>query len=488
MNGNKGGPVTIDQVKNEQPREQKMVFFDRVSKDLPLFLQVLLAEGTITIDELKPYLKSNKLNHITMEPFLLSKAGRDKLLQALSRSFSVPAIDLEKADISPRVGMVIPSGMGKSSLLACVSIEQNGIHLAMVDPSDDYAVDQVESYTDFKVIKRYVVLHSDLIDFQEVLYNESFILPVNPRDIVDEIIKMAIEQGASDIHIEPLEDDLRVRLRKDGMLVESYDFQEAVLKNMSHKKLVVRRLKRAVPVVIKNKSGASGKTMDNAERKKTQDGRIFIPANHIEMRVSILPSVHGESIAIRILNPEKEKSDFARLGFSALERSRFESVIRAPYGIILVSGPTGSGKTTTLYTVLSHLNDPAKKIITVEDPVEYTIPGIVQIQTNPSKGITFAEALRSFLRHDPDIIMVGEIRDKETAAMAIEASLTGHLVLSTIHANDSVRTITRMKDLGATPLLLTSTCLAAMAQRLVRVNCEHCSEKAHFSPPFFQAS
>jgi type II secretory ATPase GspE/PulE/Tfp pilus assembly ATPase PilB-like protein len=226
--------------------------------------------------------------------------------------------------------------------------------------------------------------------------------------------------------------------------------------------------------------------MNIAETQKPQDGRIFLPVRNLDMRVSILPTTYGESIVIRLLSSEKEDANFIGLGFSEEDNRRFEKIISLPYGIVLVSGPTGSGKSTTLYTVLRKLYDPTKKIVTVEDPVEYTVPGVMQVQFNQAKDVTFATALRSFLRHDPDIIMVGEIRDSETASMAIEASLTGHLVLSTIHANDAVRTITRIKDLGVNPLLITSTCLATMAQRLLRKNCPHCAMPAHYSQLFYK--
>ncbi|MGV8122579.1 MAG: GspE/PulE family protein [Candidatus Xenobiia bacterium LiM19] len=452
--------------------------------DLPAYLQFLINEGHISIDELKPYIKSNKLQYALLEPHLLESVGKVRLLEALSEDYGVPAIDLENDNISPHIGKMIPKEVGENNLVCSVNLDENGITLAMVDPRNENAIQQVESKTDFRVVARKVALFSDIVGYQELLYGTPRGLPLSPRDLVDDIIKKAIEQGASDIHIEPLEDDIKVRFRKDGILLESYDICEIALKDMIHKKLIIRHLKNSIPVVVKNKSGASGVTMKIEETQKPQDGRIFLPSRRLDMRISIIPTVYGESIVIRILNPQTEGTDFMSLGFSNRDSSRFKKVIEAPYGLVFVSGPTGSGKSTTLYTVLRHLQDPTKKILTVEDPVEYTIQGIMQVQTNPAKDVTFAETLRSFLRHDPDIIMVGEIRDRETAAMAIEASLTGHLVLSTIHANDAVKTIIRIKDLGINPLLITSTCLATMAQRLVRVNCPYCKQRATFSPRF----
>jgi type II secretory ATPase GspE/PulE/Tfp pilus assembly ATPase PilB-like protein len=460
---------------------RKDLFFD----ELPLFLQILVEEGMVELQNLKTLLKSGKkIEYPSLESYLLPLVGKERLLSALSRDYEVPSIDIEDSDISPLLGSIIPPEVGKDFLVACVEISEEGMTLAMINPRDEYAVVQAESKTDFKVVKRKVALYSDLVAFQELLYGTPRDLPVSPRDLVDDIIRKAVDQGASDIHVEPIEDDIKVRFRKDGMLIESYDIRQEALRNMAYKRLVIKHMKSAISVVVKNKSGASGVTMNIAETQKPQDGRIFLPVRNLDMRVSILPTVHGESIVIRILNPENKKTDFLNLGFSGRDSTRFERVIGAPYGIILVSGPTGSGKSTTLYTVLRKLNRPEVKILTVEDPVEYTIPGVMQVQTNTAKGVTFAETLRYFLRHDPDIIMIGEIRDQETASMAIESSLTGHLVLSTVHANDSVRTITRIKDLGVNPLLITSTCLGTMAQRLVRKNCPHCAENADFSPLF----
>ncbi len=455
--------------------------------ELPLFLQLLLQDGLLDLANLKTMIKSGKkIEYPALEEYLLPIVGKDKLLNALSVDFEVPYIDIKEADISPQLGSIIPPEVGKDLLVACVAITEEGMTLAMLNPRDEFAVAQAESKTDFKVVKRMVALHSDLMAFQDLLYGTPRDLPISPRDLVDDVIKRAVEQGASDIHIEPVEDDIKIRFRKDGILIDSYDIRQIALRGIAYKRLVIKHMKSAIAVVVKNKSGASGVTMNIAETQKPQDGRIFLPVRNLDMRVSILPTVHGESIVIRILNPENKKADFLKLGFSECDSTRFERVISAPYGIILVSGPTGSGKTTTLYTVLRKLNNPEVKILTVEDPVEYTISGVMQVQTNIAKGVTFADTLRFFLRHDPDIIMIGEIRDQETASMAIESSLTGHLVLSTVHANDSVRTITRIKDLGVNPLLITSTCLGTMAQRLLRVNCPHCAEAAKFSPLFYR--
>ncbi|MBI3926949.1 MAG: type II/IV secretion system protein [Armatimonadetes bacterium] len=447
---------------------------------IPAFLRFLVEEG-IPEEQIASHFHSGNMSPASLEPAFLERVGRDKWLQALADRYQVPAFDLAAADVSPQVALVVPQEIGIANRVASIDVDEDGITLAMVDPEDQYAVAQVEDKTDFKVHRRMVVLAGDLLSFQELLYGTARNLTVSPRDIVDDIIKQAIGEGASDIHIEPLEDEIQVRFRKDGVLIRSFD-----IRDVAPKKTVIRHLKSALPVVVKNKSGASGKTMNIAENQKPQDGRIYLPSRSIDMRVSVLPTMNGESIVIRIHRPEADNTNLARLGFTGEALRRFESIIQAPYGIILVSGPTGSGKTTTLYTVLRRLNSPEVKILTIEDPVEYNIPGVIQVQVNLAKDLNFASALRSFLRHDPDIVMVGEIRDSDTALMAVEASLTGHLVLSTIHANDAVRTITRIKDLGVKPLLVTSTCLGTMAQRLIRTNCPDCTVPARFSPRFYK--
>jgi type IV pilus assembly protein PilB len=447
---------------------------------LPLYLRLLVEKHGLSLEAIESWLQSGRISPAEMGAHLLPLVGREALLEVLEEQFEIESFDLEAANLSPSVAQVIPPDVGGPYGVICLNIDEFGLTLGMVDPSDESAVNQVEGKTDFKVHRRMVVLAPDLVTYQQMLYDTPRVLKVNPRDLVDDIIRQAIEQKASDIHIEPMEDEVRVRFRKDGVLVRTYDLSAA-----APKKVILRHLKTALPVVVKNKSGASGKTMKIDENQKPQDGRISLPGRNVDMRVSILPSVHGESIVIRIHSPEQEAEDFHSLGFSNHNLDRFIPIIESPYGMLLVSGPTGSGKTTTLYTVLRRLNEPGCKILTVEDPVEYTIPGIIQVQTNPAKAVTFAEALRSFLRHDPDIIMVGEIRDRETAMMAVEASLTGHLVLSTIHANDAVRTLTRIRDLGISPLLINSTCLGTLAQRLVRTNCPVCSEPVNFSERFY---
>ncbi len=282
--------------------------------------------------------------------------------------------------------------------------------------------------------------------------------------IVNNIISQAIVEGASDIHVEPLESSLRIRYRVDGILAEKQSLSKKIQPG------VLTRLK-----IISN--------MDIAERRLPQDGRISLKfeGRPIDFRVSSLPSIFGEKIVLRILDKTLSIKPIEALGFSEYNMKKFENIITQPYGMILISGPTGSGKTTTLYSCLTRLNSPTKNIITVEDPVEYQLKGINQVQVNDKAGLTFSNSLRSILRQDPNIILIGEIRDKETAQIAIEAALTGHLVFSTIHTNDSASIPTRLIDMGVEPFLVASSLIGATAQRLIRKICLRC--KKSYSPP-----
>ena len=277
--------------------------------------------------------------------------------------------------------------------------------------------------------------------------------------LVNTLISRALKVHASDIHIEPFENILKVRYRIDGIL------REVEAPPVRSTAAVISRIK-----VMAN--------LNIAERRLPQDGRIMqhVEGREIDMRVSTVPTMHGESVVLRILDKGSLPLTFQSLGFDATELAAFEKILQRPQGIILVTGPTGSGKTTTLYTALHALNTPDKKILTVEDPVEYQLEGINQIQVKPQIGLSFANALRSILRQDPDVIMIGEMRDLETAKIAVQAALTGHKVLSTLHTNDAASSITRMLDMGVEDFLLTSTVNGVLAQRLVRVLCDHCKE------------
>ncbi len=290
--------------------------------------------------------------------------------------------------------------------------------------------------------------------------------------LVNQILHEAIQQRASDIHIEPDRNELMLRYRVDGIL---YDSRVAPEIRYLYDSIISR-----IKIMAK---------LDIAERRTPKDGRIRIrlQEKEIDLRVSFIPSVHGENVVIRLL-PTQMLFGLDKLGLLAEDRKILEAVIQKPYGIVVVTGPTGSGKTTTLYTCLSLLNTREKKIITVEDPVEYELKGVTQIQLNPKINVTFATALRSILRHDPDMIMVGEIRDPETAEIAIQAALTGHLVFSTLHTNDAASGITRLMHMGIQPYLISSSAVAFLAQRLVRLICVECKEKVSEGPlaPFYR--
>jgi len=354
----------------------------------------------------------------------------------------------------------------------------NTLHVAMADPSDDFATRALSMATGLTIqphvgisseientIERYfgggrsaMGQIADSLDGDEVSDDEQDVEHL--RDLASEapvirvvnlILQRAVEARASDIHIEPFENRLKVRYRIDGVL------QEVEAPPSRSTAAVISRVKIMARLNI-------------AERRLPQDGRIMhrVGGKELDLRVSSIPTAHGESVVMRILDREAVVLDFASLGFAEDTQKTFINALEMPHGIILVTGPTGSGKTTTLYTALSQLNDPTRKIITVEDPVEYQIEGINQIQAKPSIGLDFAGALRSIVRQDPDVIMIGEMRDLETAKIAIQSALTGHLVLSTLHTNDAAGGITRMLDMGVEDYLLTSTVNAIMAQRLVR--------------------
>lgn len=279
----------------------------------------------------------------------------------------------------------------------------------------------------------------------------------NADSFLNSLIIEAKQLGSSDIHIESYEDKCRVRIRIDGLMIERYYLDK------SEYPAIINKIK-----ILSN--------LDISEKRLPQDGRIFFQAEQkqFDIRVSVLPTLHGEKIVLRLLSNDANEIDLNKLGFSDKEMLNYLEGVKRPHGIILISGPTGSGKTTTLYATLKYLNKTTKNILTIEDPIEYTLEGINQVQLKENIGFTFASALRTFLRQDPDVIMVGEIRDPDTANMAIRAALTGHLVLSTIHTNSAWGTVSRLIDMGLPPFLLSATLNTSVAQRLVRLLCPHC--------------
>jgi general secretion pathway protein E/type IV pilus assembly protein PilB len=281
---------------------------------------------------------------------------------------------------------------------------------------------------------------------------------------VNQVLKDAIELRASDIHLEPFEDELRIRYRIDGVLQEVP---------------VPAQVKRFQPAIVSRVKILSH--LNIAEKRLPQDGRIKIriEESEVDIRVSVIPMLHGEAVVMRLLRQNATLRGLNTLGMDKRETDCFKRVLELPHGIVLVTGPTGSGKTSTLYTALNEINDSVRKIITIEDPVEYQLKGVNQIQVSEKAGLTFARGLRSILRHDPDVILIGEIRDQETAQIAVQASLTGHLVFSTLHTNDAPGAVTRLVDMGVEPYLVASSLEAVLAQRLVRVLCKHCKQSDH---------
>ncbi len=371
--------------------------------------------------------------------------------------------------------------------------DPQAITLVMADPLDDFVADSVELCSG-KAVVRCVGVPSEIDNVHQSAdtngsrqTNPSAQASVRYRDdveqlrelageapiirLVNDIINHAAASGASDIHIEPFEGHLKVRYRVDGMLRE-YDAPP----NES-----------AAAVVSRVKIMAS---MNIAERRLAQDGRFKYQARGVDydFRVSTVPTMHGESVVMRLLQRDQEAPEFEDLGFTPEQSRVFKGLLAAPHGIVLVTGPTGSGKSTTLYAALDYLNDPERMIITVEDPVEYNIRGINQMPVKPQIGLTFANALRSIVRQDPDVIMIGEMRDTETAEIAVQSALTGHLVLSTLHTNDAPSSVMRLLDMGVPDYLLTSALNAVQAQRLVRKLCESCKEPFVASQPLVQRS
>ncbi len=429
---------------------------------------------------------ARRLGEILIENRVISEAA---LLEVLSDQLGCPVIDLNTTPPDPGAIHIVPSEFALRHHLLPIRQEDHTLTVAMADPLDIQSIDDLRLLTGFSVIPMLaspteIRRAAEQIYMQQMLEGVQAVEQVASEEesidvadlqkmareelviqMVNLIINQAIQDRASDIHIEPFEKELRVRYRVDGVLHE-----------------VNAPPKRLHPAIISRIKILSD--MDIAERRLPQDGRMRIRSGgrQIDLRVSTVPTLYGESAVLRILDKQTAMLGLQELGMFSDTFSRFRNLISEPHGIILVTGPTGSGKTTTLYAALNEIYSPEKKIITIEDPVEYQLAGINQIQVHPQINLTFANGLRHIVRQDPDIIMVGEIRDTETVEIAIHAALTGHLVFSTLHTNDAAGAISRLLDMGAEPYLVASSLIGSIAQRLVRIICPRCKTPVTESP------
>jgi type IV pilus assembly protein PilB len=452
---------------------------------------ILIEQGLITPQQLEEVLKmqsagnKKRIGEILVE---LGTISREELFEVLQYVYETEYVDLSNYVIDPEVISLIPEKVALQFRLIPLSINDNELVVAMANPLDVYAIDFVRGHTKIKKIKTMLAAEDDILSAINSYYElgeykdiiEKFGTEIVFKEEEDEdlqkleaiskgapiiqLVNMLIVQGvkdrASDIHIEPNERGLLIRFRIDGMLHDN-----RILPNKIKAAIISR-----VKILAK---------MDIAERRLPQDGRFQVKfgIREVDLRVSTIPTVFGEKVVLRILDKSKGLIELKNLGFLAEQLDQFKSIILKSYGIILLTGPTGSGKTTTLYAALNKVNSNEKNIITVEDPVEYKLNRVNQIQILPKIDLTFANALRSILRQDPDVIMVGEIRDSETAQIAVQAALTGHLVFSTLHTNDAASALTRLLDMGIEPFLISSSVIGVIAQRLVRVICEKCKEE-----------
>jgi type IV pilus assembly protein PilB len=455
-------------------------------------VDALVRERVVTADQLEDA-RQEVERHGGRLTNTLAKLGyveETQLVQFLSRQYGVPSINVEEVEIAEEVIRLIPRTVAERHMLIPISKQGSSIIVAMSDPSNIFAMDDIKFLTGYNVevvvasessIKRaqdqYYGIPEDT-DFEELIGEAAIEFDRASDDDVDlaelqrsseeaPVVRLvnlvlvdAIKRGASDIHMEPYEHEFRVRYRIDGVLHEIMK-PPAKLKNA-----IVSRLKIM-------------SELDIAERRLPQDGRIKLVLGRekeVDFRVSVLPTLFGEKVVLRILDKSSLQLDMTKLGFDIEPLKHFKDAISQPWGMVLVTGPTGSGKTTTLYSALQELNKVSENICTAEDPVEFNLPGINQVQMHESIGLSFAAALRAFLRQDPDVIMVGEIRDFETAEIAVKAALTGHLVLSTIHTNDAPSTINRLLNMGVEPFLVTASVNLILAQRLARKICSECKD------------
>ena len=457
--------------------------------------QILVDLGYLTEDQLWDILGEQKQSPgeiIGQVAVRLGLVTDSQVTEALAEQWGMPVVNLTETTIPPKVLELVPQTMAEIYKIMPISLKDDVLTVAMADPQNVAALDDLRNFLGYDVrgavsnqhdVEQAVARHyaeredsiEDVINALEAdeeqeedrafdLASTDELADAAPiRKLLNMVLLLAIKDQASDIHFEPFEDEFKIRVRADCVLYEMVP--------------PPRHLANAITTRIKVMA-----ELDIAERRLPQDGRIElnVGGNPVDLRVSVLPTMFGESVVMRILDRTVVQLDLNKIGMDANTLTRFRSLIKSPNGIVLVTGPTGSGKTTTLYSALNELNDIETKIITTEDPIEYDIDGLVQVPVNPDIDVTFANVLRAILRHDPDKILVGEIRDYETAEIAIQSALTGHLVFSTLHTNDAPTAITRLRDMGIPSFLITATLEAILAQRLVRKICSEC--RTEFEP------
>ena len=472
------GPTTSNASESTAPGKKK----PRMNRKV---WDVLLSQGKLTEDQIQQALQAQKgapgeLGKVMVSLGFISETD---LAQAQAERLNLDFAELTENAVDPGAAQLVPEKVLHKHDALPVRVEDGRLVVAMSDPTDIYALEDLRMITGHRITP--VVVTGDNLnrirtrvlavgDGVSEILEEASQGTVDQDDVLElggaaganeapvvrlvgSVLQRAVAEGASDIHIEPQGRDLKVRLRVDGVLREFMSIPRALQNG------VIARLKILAD-------------LDIAERRIPQDGRfsVSLSGSKVDLRVASLPTVHGEEIVLRLLDTSNMQMDLSGLGFSSAVLESYEEVYRRPYGAILVTGPTGSGKSTTLYATLGELNSPERKIITVEDPVEYRMTGVNQVQVNPRAGLTFASGLRSILRADPDVVMIGEIRDFETAKTSVEAALTGHLVLATLHTNDAPAAINRLTDMGVEPFLTASAVDCVIAQRLARRLCENC--------------
>lgn len=444
--------------------------------------KILIEAGLITEEQLQKATKSKNGKSLSRALVDLGFASEVDIAAMLARSMNMPFLDIANYDINPGAATIISEELASRYSLLPIDFEDDKLIVAMADPWNIFAIDDLRIVTGYDIsvavctesdlqsaIGRFARMDKTVEQVAESIAGEDDLEVLKGEEkeakeapivkLVNLVITEAVREGANDIHVEPQETDVRIRYRIDGVLHEVMKAPKQVQPGMTAR--------------IKILAG-----MDIAERRIPQDGRfgLTIENRAIDFRGATLPTIHGEKVVLRLLEKESILMNLHDLGFLEDSLRRFQSSFIKPYGAILVTGPTGSGKTTTLYAALNILNVPEKNIITVEDPVEYRLQGVNQVQVNTKAGLTFASGLRSILRNDPDIVMIGEIRDEETALIAVESALTGHLVLSTLHTNDAPSAITRLTEMGIEPFLSSSAVDCVVAQRLGRKLCKSCKE------------